>query len=517
MRGNRHAARRGPGGVWFAALGLCAVILSGPGSFVPVFRDERDPLLDLDTADPETGLAAEIVPGAPWIRPGPDGEFGTEDDIVFPHVTGDNDLVVRTGITNFSGAFPDPAVAGGAVPRAVAEPFAAGIPVDFVVAPVNGHAGPPPGTPIVSRSFMFSPVLVAAFADLDGDGFIGVTHLDGDVFDAAIEEAELSPVGWRIVMAGFARASGSLFVSAGGPRSAPLRVMLGAATYAGRFDPGFFNGAVRNGPAVMTRLPFLPITDPFEVMREELEIEPALVPNPFDPRIGESFTLHTDGSDLTVDGADVVSGAFARFGFGRRPAPGVYDHDHDHESGGLLRPGLDDQGAVVVYEILQRLVLADDGAASRLTLRVLPLDRLGNVADLAGPVVVTLRTGGTVRIIAPDGDGDVTTETISITDAAGATVVIDDGGGLFDDADADVLVAEGGGAIHALQVFLLDPDVDDSLLVDAQDIALIESFKGLRSGDPGFDPRLDLNSDGRIDDDDADEVASYLGTVIPTP
>jgi hypothetical protein len=48
--------------------------------------------------------------------------------------------------------------------------------------------------PILSPELEGKPVLVIAFADLDDDGFVGVTELDGDPLDWVIKESELEPV-----------------------------------------------------------------------------------------------------------------------------------------------------------------------------------------------------------------------------------------------------------------------------------------------------------------------------------
>lgn len=524
----RWRRSRRPGRPLHVALVVCAALLGGAGtcSLGGVIIDPNDLMLHLDPVDPATGQLAEIVPYAPWVTAGPDGELGTEDDIIGLPI-GDADLALRTGIQSFSGPLPAPHAGGDPLPFALAEPFASGIPVDFVVSAVDGHQEPPPGPPVVAPSLEGVPVLVMAFADLDGDGWIGITHLDGDPFDAEIEDAELMPVGRRLTIAHAGRASGSLHIAAAGPSAAPLTVVLTAAAYIGSFDPAFFNGVVPTGPAVMTRLPFVPRSDPDSAVAAgngvllpadpatlaAVEIEAVATPDPADPRVGEAFTLHTDGSDPTTDGARVVSGSFSRLGFGLRPEATRFRALPSRP----LRPGLDDAGTRVVYEVLQHLTVDDDGSASQVTLRVLPLDRLGNVADLVEPVWAVLHSEGALRIVSPDQDGDPWAEALWIDDARGATIVIDDLEGQFDDPGSAALIVEGGAAIFRLDIFLPDPDVDDSGLVGEEDIALVEFFSKLRFGDPGFEPRYDLNGDGRIDKGDVKEVRAHLGESIPTP
>jgi len=510
------------------ALAAAALALSGAGSCgVEIYSDSEDPLLHGDRINSATGRVVENVPRTPIVWPGADGTLGTRDDVIAPLPTGDNDLVLRSGITGFTGPIPAPSARDAGGPLAVAEPFGGGTPVPFVVSAVDGHQGVEFGVPVVSPSLEGAPVLALAFADLDGDGFVGITHLDGNPFDAEIERAELEPVGRRIALVQGGRASGSLFVSAGGPGAAPLRVVLGAAAYAGSFDPGFFNGAVPDGPAVMTRLPFVPRTNPIQAIdagggallpahpdsRAAVELGSAVDPDPSDPRFGEYFTLRTDGSDETIDAAWVSSGAFVRFGLGMRPNPETYHHLVSRP----LRPGFDYYGWVVPYEILQHFSLADDGAASVQILRVLPLDRLGNVAERTEPALVTLRTGGAVRIVWPDLDGDPTVEILEVADTRGVDVIIDDSGGSFDDPPTDRLVVEGAGGLFYLDVSLPDPDVDESTLVDAADIAIVAALRGVRFGDADFDGRYDLNGDGVIHDADVAAVAAHQGTVIPVP
>ena len=178
--------------------GLAIAALALPGSTCRIVL-EGDPLLSLDVFDGQTWNAAEIVPNAPWIRPGRDRELGTADDDIRPNVRGDIDLVLRSGGAAIGATIPAPtaSAAPSLWPQGVAEPFAEGTPIDFVVIPVDGHTSALYGTPGAPPYWNGMPVLVMAFADLDGDGFIGVTNLDGNAFDHALEEAEWSPVGRR--------------------------------------------------------------------------------------------------------------------------------------------------------------------------------------------------------------------------------------------------------------------------------------------------------------------------------
>lgn len=491
-----------------------------------VVTDSSDLLFYLDPFDANAQRPAEIVAGAPWIQAGPDGEYETEDDDIRPWLLGDADLVVRSGISSLSGSFPASHDLANA-PVASAEPFGSGIPVAFVVAASTPAPTQNLGVPVDSPSLSGVPVVVAAFADLDGDGFVGVTLLDGDALDFAIEEAELEPIGRAVAIARNGQASGVLSLQAGGPAGAPLAAVLTAAAYAGAFDPAFLNGVVPDGPLVTTELPFVPRTDPHraidfgpggpgELQADSLlavNFEAAYQPDPADLRIGESFTIPTDGSAQTVSLVVGTSGAQVRFGLGRVPVANQYAVFPERP----LRPGLDEMFLPSLYEILSYLTVPDDGAGSQISLRVLPLDRLGNVADLAGPASVTVSTGGSVRIVSPDTDSDPHLETIVVGDARGVEIVVDDTGGTFDDANRDLLVVDDGNVLVAIDVVMPDPDVDDSGLVDSADVWAIASLDGFRLGDDEYDATLDLNGDGRIDDDDVAEAMVQLGAVAIIP
>ena len=507
---------------------LAIAVLALPGSVCQIVLT-GDPLLNLDVFDGFTWNAAEIVPNAPWIRSGPDRELGTPDDDIRPSVRGDIDLVLRSGGAVIGATIPAPTASGAPStwPLGVAEPFAEGTPIDFVVVPVDGHSDAPYGTPGAPPYWNGIPVLVLAFADLDGDRFIGVTNLDGNAIDHALEEAEWSPVARRFAFGAAGQAEGSLQIGVGGPNAAPARVVLGAAAWAGAFDSAFLGGNVPRGPAVMTRLPFLPIMDPQKVLEGGVngpppatpdslvgvEIRVGRAPDPNDPRIGESFTLRIDGSDPTLDTALVRAGDASRFGVVQQPDLVTYRNLPERP----LRPGLAPGGARIAVEVLTRALVADDGAASRTAVHVVPLDRLGNITDPAAATLVTLRTSGPVQIAFPDTDGDPHLEIVSVADAIGTVVELDDAGAAFDDVDADALRIEAGDALARIELLLPDPDVDDSGTVDTADVDAIDAHRGDRLGDPGFDPHFDLDANGRIDAGDVAIAEAQLGALVAIP
>lgn len=487
-----------------------------------------DPMFAGDPIDPATGFPYELLPGVPRIDPGPDGKLGSADDLLDPTIVGDVDLVLRTGARDgLPGADPigPPSAALGIAPLGTAEPFGAAVAVPFVVVASDGTPEPAWGAPVTETTLNGGSVLIAAFPDLDGDGFVGITLLDGDELDVEIEKEELIPVGAGFAQAEAGRAEGEVAVGAGGTAGFPLRVLVAASAYAGERRPDFLNGVVPDGPAVFTALPFHPVTDPFDIIQGVpnpdplvpdkllgVDIEPAFEPDPTTPTNSEFFTIATDGSSPTVDAADVVSGTFARFGLVEAVRLAFYRA----MPGRPLRPGEDDGGARALYEVLHQLVLEDDGAESRRTLRVVPLDRLGNLSDLPGPTPVQVRAEGSVRIIDPVSGGPVS-ELLLAVGSGGASFEVDDLGGRFDDPDRGTLFVRSGTSTNVLEVFLPDPDVDDSGVVDRVDVSLVKSRQGEEIGDAGYDPRLDLDGDGRIHNDDWRAVRRLRGLVVSGP
>ena len=414
---------------------LALVVVGGARADEPeTYSNPDDPMLHGDVLDPQLDRAAEILPGAPWIRPGPDGELGTSDDVIYTQVRGDVDIVIRTGRLAIDGAIPDPTALPGAIPipRGVVETFAEGVPIDFVVVPSDGREPAPYGSLAVPGYFEALPILVAAFPDLDGDGYVGITLLDGDATDDATEAAELTPVGVRYAYGADGAASASLFLGAGGPPGAELRVAFTAMAYAG---PLLDSAAIAaDGPAVMTRMPFLPVTElerviirgprppspPGKIGAVGTAIFPTFLPDPRDSRIGEAFTLRLDGSDPSIDVAELRSGAAVHVGLVRTPDADEYVAGPERP----LRPALDDDGRRITVEVLSELVLAGQGRTTEV--RLVSLDRLGNVtAPAEVPGVVTVQTVGGVQIAHPDRDGDPYREVVDLWDARGALLELE--------------------------------------------------------------------------------------------
>ena len=490
-----------------------------------VFNAPGDAMLNGDWLDAATQLPAEIVPGTSWWQPGANAAFGDGDDVIATNLTGDIDIVVRTG-TNITNTVPRQHTLATA-PVTFVAPLGAAGGVPFSVASTAAAVPPFMGAATAAPSLEGVPIVSFAFADLDGDGAIGITLTDGNAGDFELEEAELLPVGRVLVVASQGRASGVLRVEAGGPSAAPLSLAVAAATWAGSFDPNYFNGIVPRGPMVMTHFPFRPLTHPSDALDfgpaglappdpdEFLGVrtDAGAEPNPADARFGESYTLFFDGSRNSVDLAVARSGTFARVGLATIPRPLEYVTIPSRP----LRPGLDDAGNRALYEIVGLLRLRDDGVASRETLRLVPLDALGNIADLPAAQTVTVRSSGPVRIVAPDNDGNFTSETVTLANARGLDLVVDDAGGAWDGPNRGALWVDAPSGLFQASAVLPDPDVDDSGVVTSTDVARVASLRGVSEGEPGFDSNLDLTCDGRIDRDDEDLARAALGQNVSTP
>ena len=128
-----------------------------------------------------TGLAYPIMPGVPLLLPGDNGKFGDGDDIVNTLLTGDVDLVVRSGAIS-SSAIPAPALGSGgpAIATVVAGGGHSGHggEATFTAMVSDGSGAPAYGNVLTNTDMDARPVTVYAFADLDGDGIVGRTNAD---------------------------------------------------------------------------------------------------------------------------------------------------------------------------------------------------------------------------------------------------------------------------------------------------------------------------------------------------
>jgi hypothetical protein len=346
-------------------------------------------VFDGDPVDQSTSQPYEMLPGKPLVQPGPDGVIGTADDVVNPGLVGDIDLVIRSGNLPATAVIPPPALGNGAaaLPVGVAGPSnAGGTQIPFTVFLSDGVTGAsePAGRLLAAPDMDGIPVVVAAFADLDGDGVIGpTTHDRRGSADLQLELRELVPVGRTAALFSGGVARGSIAVQRSLPQSqGGLTVALGAMALTGPFDPGFFDGAIPSGPAIATALPFLPQRDLTRLIRDRVVpagpgttlqqlIQFAAVPPP------DAYALPLDGSSPTIDGATVVSQPAVRVTFRDGGAQRSADAPLDHTTLGKALP------------------------ASLAHWRLVPVDRFDNPADPPHGFAVTLRADAPLRLLAP--------------------------------------------------------------------------------------------------------------------
>lgn len=416
-----------------ATIVLCAAMLFPAHTFAQeVFTG--DPV---DTAG--TGMPYPIMPGVALLLPGDNEKFGDGDDVINTGIVGDVDLVVRSGVIT-SSAIPAPALTGGgpAIVTVVAGGGSSGrgVEADFTVMVSDGTGSPAYGNVVSNADMDARPVTVYAFADLDGDGIVGRTNADtGGAADNEFEKQEATALSGRqmgMFLDGVFQDSLGLEIAA--PASiGGLRTTLVAGAWTGTDSTSLYT----DGPLILTRWPFFPPLDPKDLLGggdapdplpdqpNELEwsIEKNWLPEPANGTYGTPFALPVDGSEPTTDQVRVDSGAALSARVFAQPVVSSYLA----RSSARLRvaPPVGGSGRVLVMPI-SRAVLAADGPATQLTVRVLPVDLFANVADPASAMSVTLTLTGPASIASPDTNGDLKSETISLTDAGGVDVVLDD-------------------------------------------------------------------------------------------
>ena len=345
-----------------------------------------------DPINPSTGLPYEILPGFPLVLPGSDGLIGTADDIIDTSITGDIDMVVRSGSPHAGDAIPPPTAQGGhtALPLGIAGSTAGGgteIPFSVFLSDGVVSASAPSGHLLAAHDMDGIPVIVTAFADLDGDGFIGPTNQDAaGATDNRFEIEELKQVGRAVALFSGGVARGAVAIHAGRPASqGGLTVVLTAMTLTGPFDPNFFGGSIPSGPAIATALPFFPQRDLAKLIRDravpvgptttlQQVIDFVMLPV---PGATAPFALPTDGSAPTIDAAVVNS----------QPAVRAVFRDDAH--GHALSAPVGD------------LVVGAKAPANHRKLRLVPVDRWGNPADPAPALALSLRTTAPLALVRP--------------------------------------------------------------------------------------------------------------------
>ncbi|MFQ5514976.1 MAG: hypothetical protein ACE5FG_11120 [Myxococcota bacterium] len=444
-----------------------------------------------DPQDPVTGQALPMLPGLPLLLPGPDDEFGTGDDVIDPNHSGDVDLVVRVG-THPAGSIPPPAGASGG-PSVTTISAGGGVidpaqEIPFTVLVSDGSGSPPYGQVLTSADLDGRPFTIFAFADLDDDGVIGPTDADGSADDALELQEATAYVGRQVGLLQAGRLQDSLGFHVAAPASlGGLRVVLVAGGYTGS-DP---NALFSDGPPIFTLWPYFPPLDPGRVIGNgrvpppvpdapsEIKFSPErnYLPAPGHPQLDTPFAIPTDGTEPSTDQLVVVSGA----AIAARLFDEVSPTSFRATSRTWLRPAPGAGGRVLVLPAGALLDLPADGAASTRSLRLLPVDRLGNVADPApGGFAVELAAHGGVRIVSPDGDGDPLVESLVLASAAGTVVVLDDSG-TMGEGRLDLL--QGARLIGSSRVAIGQPDLDQDGTAQDGNLSLLLADFACQAGD----------------------------------
>lgn len=422
-----------------------------------------------DPVDPSTNAPYTILPGVPLLHSGDDEKFGTNDDLIVPAIIGDVDLVLRSGGTFGGGLIPPPAAGSPAAALVVAGGVhtQVGTEVEFQVVVSDGATTPPYGNALLDNGMDGRGAVVLAYADLDGDGFVGPTNADGSA-DNAIELQEIQvPVGRQVAAIIGGVASGSLGVNSGAPASGGgLALVLVAGATAGPTPPLY-----EDGPWIATLLPFMPPLDPTRIIGQgnvlppdpeglvEIRLEPEkLYTAVGHPLLGTPYALPTDGSSPTIDLARAVAGAPASVVFARLLDANAFVADPARR----VLASVDANSARLLLEEVSAVSLADDGPGNAATVHVQVTDLLGNPTDPgAGGFAVALETGPSLRILSPDADGDPEHEDLLLDQAAPIAVTLDDAGGSGDGAATDrVLAIVGDGPVAALRVTLIGGGVN---------------------------------------------------------
>jgi len=448
-----RAARR----LCTALLLLSSWLVAGDALAVPaVFQgDPVDPL----------GKTYVMLPGVPLVQPGEDEQWATDDDVIDPGTIGDVDVVLRTGNTYTPGSGVIPPAATLALAPVVAAGGttlqATGNEAAYQLIVSDGAASPATGNPLTNTDLNGRGALILAYADLDGDGFLGATTLDpeGSADDAVELQEALTPIGQRLGVMSAGLAAGPLAIASGLPASmGGLGVVVVGGAITGASSPLFLDGQwiatllPCMWPIDVTRVvgnnPGLP--DPLGLVDVEFELEDFYCPAPNDPVLGTPYAIPLDGSSVTTDLLRAESGAATAPGLARP----IIAAGFVAASLRRLTPVVSSLGVRAVVEPAHALALGDDGpGGSQAQLVVFPADKLGNQADVPfGGSELALEVSPNLRIVSPDTDSDPQHETVAFSSTGFATVTLDDAGVAGDGGASGHVVASldgnPGGAVR---------------------------------------------------------------------
>jgi len=475
---------------WIGFIAVAALSLS------PVWAQQ---VFSGDPIDPATGQPYTILPQLPLISSGPDGRFNTNDDVIDSATVGDVDVVVRSGGVFTGGIVPPPAGSVATAPGIVAGggDVAAGSAAVFQVILVDGGAPAPVGSPILGTDLDGRGALVFAFADLDGDGFIGPRAADGAADDQVELQEIYTPVGRQVAVMSGGVADGVIDVSRGAPPSVGgLGIVLVAGAATGATPP-----IHDDGPWISTMLPYVPPLSPRDIigngnvraadpgflveikLQKEFEPGKVFLPATTDPLLGTAFAIPTDGSSPTVDLLRSESGpaVSARF------ANVVDEGSFVAAPARVLLVGRDAAGQRLLLEAVEEIALADDGPGQSVTVWLVATDSVGNPADPSAPLTLDLEVGPRVRIVQPNLDSDESRESVVVTTGAAIPIVIDDTTGLSGGGVDDLFVLSGGVPRDSLRIQL--GGGSPSLPMDVRKVLL---KRGRKTGRGGFKLKSDL-------------------------
>lgn len=411
-------------------------------------------VLQGDPINPSTGQAYILLPGTGLVLPGEDEKFNSDDDVINGSIVGDIDLVIRAGSGATSGPIADPPAGIAAAPlMTIGSAVAASIPeIPFRVLFSDGAGPTAAGTVISTSELDGRGTFVLAYADLDGDGFVGPTASDGNA-DTSIELQEVySPVGRQVALFSAGAAQGTLGVRVAAPASVGglgIALVGGAAT--GSVGPLFFDG-----PWVATQLAFMPPTDPRDLVgrgnvpppdpsllvevriEDEFEPEEVFLPPPGHPVLGTPYAIPLDGSSPTVGLARSESGPAVCAGLALAVSAATYQPVPHKQLLALT----DSLGSRVVAERVDAIAPLGDGTMPTVVLYA--ADRTGNPADPAGSLTASVTVGPGAGLSAPDLNGDSHTEIIQLSSAVLVPLTLDAGGSA---AGTDRLTVSVGGTI----------------------------------------------------------------------
>lgn len=422
-------------------------------------------VFDGDPADGVTGVPFSMLPGLPLVLPGPDGKYGTGDDVLDTDLSGDIDVVIRTGGTFTGGAIPAPHASVAGAPAVVPGGLRIGVGDEATFQVILSDGLPPSlyGNAILDHDLDLRGTLVFAYGDLDGDGFIGPRAADGDD-DLQIERQEvLAPVGRTVGAIAGGVAEGTIATSVGAPASVGgLGVVLSAGVATGSHAYLF-----EDGPWISTMAPAMfPLEqakivggepgqanpDPLGIVDLELSDSSLYIPATGAPTLGSAYAIPLDGSSPTVDLLRSETGDATRAVFVTPLDRATFVATSKRR----VVPAVDEHGARALAEHVTRLTLPCDGDTSHASLALMPADVTANPADPPpGGLTVVLQASPLLRITSPDSDGDPSREEIAFADASWVRVEIDDAGQpLIEPALQHVFVLRDGVPVEVLGVEL---------------------------------------------------------------